>query len=87
MDSLPAMSLGRLEKNLEDCDSSSTLSQDSFDSQLNGFRLTCDNIAYKYQGQREKTKWGLVPDTDKYRNSFLLVFVTTKREAVALALP
>ena len=41
MDSLPDMSLGRLEKNFEDWDSSSTLSQASFDSQLNGFRLTC----------------------------------------------
>lgn len=40
MDSLPAMSLGRLEKNLDDWESSSTFSQASFESQLKGFRLT-----------------------------------------------
>lgn len=40
MDSLPAMSFGRLEKNLDDWDSSSTFSHASFDSQLKGFRLT-----------------------------------------------
>lgn len=40
MDSLPAMSLGKLEKNLDDWDSSSTFSHASFESQLKGFRLT-----------------------------------------------
>lgn len=40
MDSLPAMSLGRLEKNLDDWDSSSTFSHASLESQLKGFRLT-----------------------------------------------
>lgn len=42
MDSFPAMSLGRLEKNLDDWDNSSTFSQASLDSQLKGFRLTCE---------------------------------------------
>lgn len=40
MDSLPAMSLGRLEKNLDDWDNSKTFNQASLDNQLNGFRLT-----------------------------------------------
>lgn len=47
MDSLPAISLGRLEKNLEDWDSSSTFNQASFDNQLKGFLLTCMAAVYR----------------------------------------
>lgn len=43
MDSFPAMSLGRLEKNLDDWESSRMFSHASFESQLKGFRLTCTN--------------------------------------------
>ena len=76
MDSLPDMSLGRLEKNLEDCDNSSTLSQASFDSQLNGFRLTCDI----YTKANVKKAEFISP----FRGGQFLFFFITKTAALGL---